>query len=260
MKVLIKIQYLGTSYMGFQSQKNGNTIQEVLTDAAEKLFGMKCDITGCSRTDSGVHALGFCATIAPKGERFASSPMPIDKIPIALSHYLPDDISVIGACEVDDDFHARYNVIRKTYIYLMSDSKFRSPFDSGRVWQVKKPVNDEMLDIMNREAKDIIGKHDFTSFMATGSKIVDATRTVYSCSVSRTPDGKIKLEITADGFLYNMVRIIAGTLVDCAYGSLNMNVKDIIESKDRKNAGKTAPPCGLYLYDVVYEPHVEFLN
>lgn len=255
MKLLLKIMYDGTDYCGFQSQKNGRSVQEVLTSAMSELFHTDCTVTGCSRTDAGVHALGFCAAVAPKNPEIWTErlPIPPEKLPRASDRLLPRDISIRSAAVVEDSFHPRYDVASKEYIYRMSDAPYRDPFTSDRVWHLKKPITEEGLRRMKQAAEAIPGTRDFSSFMAAGSKITDARRTVYRCSVDRGEEGIITLRISADGFLYNMVRIITGTLTDTAYGTFSPDdMEKIIAAKDRTAAGKTAPASGLYLNEVTY--------
>ncbi len=254
MKLLLKIMYDGTGYCGFQSQKNGRSVQEVLTKAMSALFGTDCSVTGCSRTDAGVHALGFCAAVSPtSAEGWELLPIPAEKIARAAERWLPRDISVRAAAAVEDGFHPRYDVVSKEYIYKMCDAAYRDPFLDGRVWQLKKPITDEGLCRMNRAAAAIVGTRDFSSFMAAGSKITDARRTVTRCAVARGGDGLLTLRIAADGFLYNMVRIITGTLADTAYGTFSAeDMVKILAACDRRAAGKTAPAAGLYLNEVTY--------
>lgn len=255
MKLLLKIMYEGTDYCGFQSQKNGRSVQEVLTASLSELFRTDCTVTGCSRTDAGVHALGFCAAVQAKdpSEEEKVLAIPPEKLPRAADRLLPRDISIRSAALVEDDFHPRYDVASKEYIYRMDDSPYRNPFTRDKVWHLKKPISAEGLAKMASAAEMIPGTRDYSSFMAQGSKITDATRTVYRCSVNRGDDGIITLRISADGFLYNMVRIITGTLVDMAYGTFSPNqMVEIMEKKDRTAAGRTAPPSGLYLNEVLY--------
>lgn len=256
MNLLLRIAYNGGAYCGFQSQNNGRSVQEVLTDAVGKAFGFPCTVTGCSRTDAGVHARGFCAVVAPaRTEKEHHLTVPPGKVHRALAKYLPDDIAVNGACLVPEEFHPRYGVVSKEYIYRMRDAKGRDPFLTGLVWQLKKPLTDEMIERMNRGAEHLLGKHDFSAFMAAGSKITDAVRTVYDLHISRSADGIVELHITADGFLYNMVRIITGTLTEVAYGDREAeDVAEILAGRDRAKAGKTAPAEGLFLNEVTYPP------
>lgn len=255
MKYLLKIKYIGTAYCGFQCQKNGVAIQNVLTDASGKVFKCPCKVTGCSRTDSGVHALGFCATVEPEKE----CSIPAGRIHRAYSQHLPDDISVIAAAEVDDEFHPRYYVKGKNYIYRIWDGLYEDPFEKSRSMRLTPSITDEGLERMKIAAEAFVGKYDFSSFMAKGSKIVDTVRTVTEASVYREKDGCIVFSVSADGFLYNMVRIMAGTLVEVGQGKISPeSIKDIIASCDRSAAGVTAPPEGLYLNEVFYNEEIHW--
>ncbi len=262
MKLLLKIAYIGTRYAGYQAQKEYPSVQTVLTAAVSEAFGFPCTVTGCSRTDAGVHALGFCAAVAPKERSRAAGDwlgIPPGRVHRVLARYLPEDISVVGESRIGDDgFHPRYSVLEKTYLYRMYDTPSADPFLARRAWHLKKPVTEEGLRRMQEAAGGLLGTHDFTSFMAKGSKIVDATRTVRSLTVLR--EGReIRLTVTADGFLYHMVRIIAGTLADAAYGTIGPEeIPGILLAKDRAGAGRTAPPDGLYLADVRYDRPIEW--
>lgn len=257
MKLLLKILYNGRDFMGYQFQPDVRTVQGTLTNAVSSCFGYPVKITGCSRTDAGVHALGFCCTAEPAGEHDGTwLRIPVGKVHRALSRFLPEDIAVAGESEVPDEFHPRYSVVSKEYIYRMYDTVGTDPFLTGRAWHLKHPVTEEGLSRMNEGAAHLIGTHDFTSFMATGSKIEDARRTIESLRVSR--EGKmLTLRVRADGFLYNMVRIITGTLTDCAHGTIDpRDLGRILDSRDRCAAGKTAPADGLYLNDVTYDREI----
>ena len=246
MKILLAVAYVGTAYCGWQVQKNGKSVQEAVQDGVAQIFGKRYPVTGCSRTDSGVHARGFKCTIdldenAPR--------IPTDKIPIALNTKLPDDISVLSAEYVSDDFHARYSVKSKRYEYVIHNSAVKDPFLSGRAWRVPQHLDEQ---IMNEAAKSFIGTHDFTSFRAAGSDVPDSVRTVFDASVRR--DGELIIfSVRADGFLYNMVRIMAGTLVDVARGTITTPLSVIIAKQNRAKAGQTAPPDGLTLAEVFYD-------
>ena len=245
MKILLTISYVGSAYCGWQVQKNGRSVQETVQDAVEETFGKRYPVTGCSRTDSGVHARGFKCTvdIDEKAPR-----IPEGRIPIAMNTRLPDDVAVREAAYVEDDFHARYSVKSKRYEYVIHNSSLRDPFLAGRAWTVPQHLDETVMD---RAAQDFIGTHDFTSFRAAGSDVPDSVRTVYGASVRREGD-TVVFSVCADGFLYNMVRIMVGTLVDISRGSISESVSEIINARDRKNAGQTAPPDGLTLAEVFY--------
>ncbi len=247
MKYFAKIKYLGSAFCGFQVQPNARTVQGELCSACAQAFGVPVKVTGCSRTDSGVHANEFCLTIEAEG-----ASIPPSKLPVALARYLPRDLSLYYAEECPQDFHPRYGVRYKEYLYKIRNNGISDPFEYGRAWFVSQPVSDAALENMREAARHIIGKHDFASFMSEGSDVKDTVREVYSLSVLREGDN-IEIKISADGFLYNMVRIIVGTLVDVAFGRiLPDDIPKIIENRDRSRAGMTAPPEGLYLNRVVY--------
>ena len=249
MKYLCKLQYDGTNFCGFQVQPNGRTVQEVLNVAANTTFGKPVRVTGCSRTDSGVHAKGFCVTLELDG---GILPIPPEKLPLAILPNLPDDLSLYEAVAVPDDFHPRYSVIRKEYEYLIYNERVPSPFFKNRAWQLSRPIDDCALVRMQSAANFILGRRDFASFMAEGSDIKDTVRTVDLCRVVR--DGSvISVTVGADGFLYRMVRNIVGTLVDVAFGRIEPDeIEGILNAKKRAEAGQTAPPEGLYLKSVYY--------
>ena len=169
MKYLLKLSYLGTAYSGFQVQPNGDTVQGRLCDAGKTLFGVDCAVTGCSRTDSGVHAKEYYATL----EKHGGADIPAEKLPRAINTYLPKDISVITAETVDDGYSVRRHVTEKEYEYLILNSPIGDPFLLGRAYHYPHP-----LDIlkMNEAAKYFVGRHDFAAFMASGSSIADTVR------------------------------------------------------------------------------------
>lgn len=252
MKLFLKISYLGTAYSGYQAQKNGISVQQMLNQAALRLFGCDCDICGCSRTDKGVHANEFCLTVCEHGKNYLNTSISTDSIVRALNVYLPEDISVLSAEWKDDDFHARYSVCKKEYIYRIYNSNVRSPFEVNRALHYPKLLTDEKIIRMVKAAKLLEGKHDFTSFMASGSKVTNTERTVFDTSIVKNGDA-VCFSICADGFLYNMVRIIVGTLLEVAEGKKEPeDILNILEAKDRTAAGRTAPAEGLYLNRVFY--------
>lgn len=245
MKLLLDISYVGTNYHGYQVQENAKTVQGTLQKALEEFYGCPLMLTGCSRTDAGVHARRFCLTV--EGELYEN--MPPEKLPLAMASRLPGDISINGAIRVPDDFHARYAVKYKEYEYYIWNAPVMSPFMNGRAWH--QPVRlDESL--MDRAARSFIGTFDFSAFMAQGSPVNSTVRSIKYFDVRREGDLVI-IRVAADGFLYNMVRILSGTLADISAGKIDArDIPDIIASKDRTRAGPTLPACGLYLNKVVY--------
>ena len=247
MKYFAKIKYLGTAFHGFQVQPELRTVQGELNAALNEAFGLPCKVTGCSRTDAGVHANEFCLTVECDG-----GTIPADKLPIAVSRFLPEDLSLFYAKECNESFHPRYDVKEKEYLYRIMNTRIYDPFYYGRVWFLPRYVDDAALKKMNAAAKHFLGRHDFSTFMAEGSDVEDTVRNITSLSVAREGD-IIDVRISADGFLYNMVRIIVGTLTEVAFGRISPDdIPEIIASRDRSRAGMTAPAEGLYLNRVVY--------
>ena len=252
MKLLLHIRFLGTAYAGYQVQKNGRTVQGELCHAAEQLLGFPCDIVGCSRTDSGVHANEFCCTVSARGTSRLETSIPVERFPRAISCLLPDDIGVMNAEWVEEDFHPRYDVKYKEYIYMIHARPERDPFLVGRAYMERLPIEDDALRRMQIAADAFCGEHDFSAFMAKGSKVTSTVRCVEYARLERKGD-LIVFSVAANGFLYNMVRIMAGTLIDVAHGKINeTDIPEILASGERDRAGFTAPPCGLYLNRVVY--------
>jgi len=242
-RMLLTISYDGTAYHGWQVQPNGITVQEVLQNEVSQLLGKKTDITGCSRTDAGVHAREFCCHLD------CADSIPQSAFTRGLSAKLPQDISVIDCREVEADFHARYNAKGKTYVYNIHNSKIKDPFSDRYSWRIERPLD---INAMNSFCEEIVGCHDFFAFSSSGRTVTDTVRTVKECSVYKNDDF-IKLKITADGFLYNMVRIIVGTAVWVSDGKIDpKDTEKIIESKRRDLAGITAPANGLFLEKVIY--------
>ncbi len=256
MKILLKLKYDGTDFFGYQVQPSRRTVQGVINTACKDLFGYQCDVTGCSRTDRGVHALSFFACISSQTNYPCQ--VPIDNIPRALNALLPDDISVIRAYNVADDFHPRYDAIAKEYIYLLYDGESKEPFLKNRALILNRKLSDEQIELMNRAVQILCGEHDFASFMAQGSKVTDTHRIIYNADIKRIEgmfdDKLIMLRIKGNGFLYNMVRIIVGTMLEVAYGKIGIeDVLHLLETHDRSSAGNTVQPHGLYLNKVFYK-------
>lgn len=250
MKYLVLIRYLGTDFSGFQAQPNRRTVQGELTRAASECFGGPCAITGCSRTDSGVHAEAFCATLEPL---FDGAPViPPDRLPRAIAQYLPQDLSLFFAKEAPLDFHPRYDILEKEYRYDICNTPLRDPFWAARTWHYPSKISDSALSEMNRAAAAFVGRHDFAALMAAGSTVSDTVRTISRCECRRSGD-IISVFVRGDGFLYNMVRIIVGTLIAVATGKITPEeIPAILASGDRTLAGMTAPPEGLHLASLFY--------
>lgn len=242
-RILLTISYDGTAYHGWQVQPNGITVQETVQNALYKLLGERPALTGCSRTDAGVHAREFCCHF-DCDEKF-----PENAFLKGLDAFLPTDISVRAAREVPPDFHARYNARGKTYAYYILNSERRDPFLSRYTWQIERGLD---LERINAFGKEIVGTHDFEAFSSSGRTVEDTVRTVSECYTVREGD-RVILKITADGFLYNMVRIIVGTALAVSDGKIEPQfTKEIFASKKRALAGQTAPPQGLFLEKVWY--------
>ena len=241
--IRLLIEYDGTNYHGWQSQKNAAAIQDVMQEAIRRLTGEDCNLIGSSRTDVGVHALGQVANF------LTGSSIPAGRFSYALNSMLPDDIVVKESMEVDSEFHSRYSARGKRYRYLIYNSDFPSALLRNRAFHVPQGLD---FEAMEKAAAFFKGTHDFSAFKSSGSSVKTSVRTITGISLSRHED-IIELNIEGDGFLYNMVRIIAGTLVEVAMGKIpSSRVPGILESRDRKNAGKTAPAHGLYLMEVRY--------
>lgn len=241
--LLITISYDGSAYHGWQVQKNAVTVQQVFQRAVEKLFCEKTGIKGCSRTDSGVHANMYCVSLKTQKN------IPCKNVITGLNTYLPKDIAVTDCREVDHDFHARYSVKSKEYVYRIYNSQIRNPFLKNYALHYRYPID---ADYLNNEAQAFLGSHDFSGFCSAKSDVEDTVRNVYSFSVKRMGD-EVVFAVEADGFLYNMVRIMVGTLLFVNEGKIKQGeLAKVIESKDRKKAGKTAPAHGLYLNKVKY--------
>jgi tRNA pseudouridine38-40 synthase len=237
------IEYDGTGYHGWQSQVNSLAVQDVVTDSIKEITGEDCCLTGSSRTDAGAHATGFVANFK------TNSRIPPGKFSYALNTVLPEDIVIKHSCEVKPDFHSRFSAKGKKYRYLIYNSEHPSALLRYRAYHVSKPLG---IEDMKRASCFFKGTHDFMAFMASGSSVKTTVRTITDVSVERNGQ-LISFEITGDGFLYNMVRIMAGTLVETGLGGMKAeSIEYVMKSLDRSNAGKTAPAHGLYLVEVYY--------
>lgn len=241
----VKMAYDGSAYHGFQRQDNAISVQEVVEDAVKGLFLQDITIFGCSRTDTGVHANEYYFSFKCKDE------IQIDSrgIIFGLNSKLPDDIAILGCEEVDESFHARYNCIGKEYKYIIHNSEIKDPFLRTRAYKYWYPIDEKLLD---KAAKHFVGTHDFRSFCSNADEKENTVRTIHSFDVVREGN-KIIMTVSGDGFLYNMVRIMVGTLLFVNEGKIDeLDISDIIEKKDRKYAGRTACASGLYLNKVYY--------
>jgi len=243
--LLFTIEYDGSGFHGWQIQPNVNTVQGTMEKALSKVFGVPVELDGTSRTDAGVHAIGQRATFS--GE-FG---IPTERIMFAANNMLPGSIHISKVTEVPDRFHARFDAKAKTYRYVIHNTHHRNVFDRNYCWYVGPKLN---IAAMKEAAAHFVGTHDFKSCQSTGGPEKHSTvRTISDLQVNQNEE-KITIDVTGDGFLYNMVRIIVGTLTEVGLGRIKPDqIEGILQSKDRERAGRTAPPQGLYLVQVYYE-------
>jgi tRNA pseudouridine38-40 synthase len=242
--IKIIIEYDGTNYSGWQKQKNGISIQEVIENAASVVLKEKISLTGSSRTDAGVHAKGQVANF------YSNSNIPSDKIPFAINSKLPHDIAVMSAQDVPHDFHSRYDSCGKLYSYTILNRKIPPVLMRNYISHCPYKLD---FSLMEKASDAFVGTHDFSAFKSSGSSVKTAIRTVEFLKLEKNDD-IIRFYIKANGFLYNMVRIIAGTLIDIGRGKIVLSdLSNIIESKNRNLSGKTAPASGLCLEKVFYK-------
>lgn len=242
--IKIVIEYDGKNFAGWQTQPGEESVQGEIERALKEITGEDIELIGSGRTDAGVHALGQVANF------HTESNIPIEKFPYALNSKIRNSIVVKSAEEVDERFHARYNCKGKTYIYIINNNEFPSALNRFREFHMSNK-----LDILKMKdaLKYFEGTHDFKGFQSSGgNKRKTTVRTLTKCELAEEA-GIIKIELSGDGFLYNMVRIICGTIVDIGLGKIQVcELQDIIESGDRTRAGRTLPPQGLYLKEVRY--------
>jgi tRNA pseudouridine38-40 synthase len=243
-RVKLTVAYDGTNYCGWQVQPNGVTIEEKLNTALRELFHEEIKVTGASRTDAGVHSLGNVCVFDTEAK------MPADKICYALNQRLPDDIVVIDSCEVAGDFHPRFSKSRKTYEYRILNRRFPDPTRRLDTHFYHYPLD---VAAMQKAAQYLTGEHDFKSFASVHMQSETSVRTIYSCTVQKDND-IITIRVTGNGFLYNMVRIIAGTLIKVGAGDIcPEQMPNILAACDREAAGPTAPARGLTMIGLEYE-------
>jgi tRNA pseudouridine38-40 synthase len=245
MQILLTVAYDGTDYAGWQRQENAVAVQQKLEEALSALLSRPVTVQGASRTDAGVHALGQRACFTAPDLR-----VPLDKLPMVLVGLLPPDISVTQALAVPAGFNPRFDASHKTYTYTIYNAPHPNPLLSRYSAFVPQTLDTEAMETA---AVSFIGKHDFAAFCATGSSAKTTVREVHACGIYKEASGTLVMTITGNAFLYNMVRIIAGTLLYVGMGKITKHdIPAIILSKDRKRAGKTMPPQGLVLQNVAY--------
>lgn len=244
MNIALILSYDGTAYHGWQIQKNGASIQGTLTGALERLLGQPITLSGVGRTDAGVHARRYVANFK------AACSIPLDRLPLAVNAFLPEDIGVQAAAQMPDEFDARFDCTRKEYAYYIYPSRIRDPFLARRTYRYPYALDAEK---MQQGAQFFVGKQDFAAVRAMGTPVKSTVRTIYHCQVTQQ-NGVIGIRVCGDGFLYNMVRAIAGTLLYVGSGKLApYELEDILKSLDRAAAGPTLPPQGLFLNRLWYD-------
>ncbi len=242
--IRLTIEYDGKEFNGWQKQPNKLNIQGNLEKVISDLTKEEIEIIGSGRTDAGVHALGQVANFK------TNSNIPIEKFAIAINSRIKQSIRIKKAEEVDERFHSRYNCKRKTYRYIINTSETGSAIYRNLEYNIKMQLD---VKKMQEAVKFFVGEHDFSAFKSSGTSSKSSVRTIYNAKVEQDGE-RIIIELTGNGFLYNMVRIISGTLVEVGLNKIKPeDITKIIESKNRQNAGKTLPPCGLYLVSVEYE-------
>ena len=241
--LLLTLAYNGAAYHGWQRQNNALTVQQVVEESLSGLLGEDITVNGCSRTDAGVHAKTYCLTF---GTETTIPPMGLIR---GLNDRLPGDIAVRECREMPADFHARFSCRGKEYLYIVHNSEIKDPFYKDTAMRWRYPIDAELLD---KEAKDFIGEHDFKTFCSADCDKENTVREIYSYDVRREGD-LVRFTVSGSGFLYNMVRITVGTLLYIGEGKIPKgSIPRLIESRDRTQAGKTVEPGGLYLNRVFY--------
>lgn len=242
--IALRLRYDGSCYHGWQVQKNAITVAQTMEEALAKVCGERVKLTGCGRTDAGVHALRYCANF------HSDCTVPVDRMPLALNSRLPDDIAVVDAVEVPDDFNAIGSCVKKEYVYKILNSRIPDPFLADRVCFYPQRLD---ISLMQAAARAFEGTHDFKAVRSEGTQTKTTVRTVYWCRAEKDGD-LITVSICANGFLYNMCRAMVGTMVYASYGKLiPEEIPALLEKRDRRLTGPTMPPQGLYLNRVWYD-------
>ena len=246
MTYLLWIAYKGTNYGGFQVQPNAPTVCAAVQDAMQRVLGCRPDVKGCSRTDAGVHARRFALSFCYTGK------VPAEKMVQAFNAHLPPDIRALEILPVAENFHARYAAHAKTYRYYILNARVDDPFTFDTCCRIGPELD---VAAMQAAAEQFVGTHDFLALCASGSSVAahgDTVRTITRCAVERAGD-RVTITVTADGYLYNMVRILAGTLVEAGlHKRTPESIPALLASRDRRQAGQTLPAKGLFLEDVAY--------
>lgn len=244
MNTAIILSYDGTAYHGWQTQRNASSVQQTVTEALTSLLGQDVSVSGVGRTDAGVHARRYVANF------HGTHTIPMDRLPFAINAHLPMDIAVSGAALVPDDFDARFNCTRKEYTYLIAPGKIRDPFAVSRSYFYPYSLD---VDAMQQAAQYFIGKKDFAAVRSVGTPVKSTVREIFTCSADAV-GALVRIRVSADGFLYNMVRAISGTLLYAGQGKFRPeDIARILASCDREQAGPTLPPQGLYMTRLWYD-------
>ena len=242
--IALRLRYDGSRYHGWQVQPNAVTVAQTMEEALAKVCGERVKLTGCGRTDAGVHALRYCANF------HSGCTVPVDRLPLAVNSRLPDDIAVVDAVEVPDDFNAIGSCVKKEYVYKILNSRIPDPFLADRVCFYPQRLD---ISLMQAAARAFEGTHDFKAVRSEGTQTKTTVRTVYWCRAEKDGD-LITVSICANGFLYNMCRAMVGTMVYASYGKLvPEEIPALLEKRDRRLTGPTMPPQGLYLNRVWYD-------
>ena len=241
--IKLTIEYDGTNFCGWQKQPGRRTVQEEIENALSNILKEEVIINGAGRTDAGVHAIGQVANF------YTDKTIKCKELYMAINSIIPKDITILNVEDVDNNFHARKSAKAKHYRYVVNNSKIHSALNMNREYVFKYNLNDEAMKLA---AEDLIGKHDFAAFKAAGSDVENTEREIFDITINRMGN-RVIIDVIGDGFMYNMVRIIVGTLLDIGSGKLDMcTIKNMIETGDRRLGGQTVPACGLYMVEVKY--------